>query len=93
MASYTAPLRDMRFVLEELLADEGIRDLPGAEDLTPDLIEAVLGEAAKFCEAVVAPLNQSGDEEGCRYENGAVHTPAGFPEGVPARDRSLRSGG
>jgi butyryl-CoA dehydrogenase len=80
MASYTAPLRDMRFVLYELLGGEDLAALPGYEDFTPDLIDPVLDEAAKLCEQVLHPLNRSGDEEGCLLENGVVRTPTGFKE-------------
>jgi alkylation response protein AidB-like acyl-CoA dehydrogenase len=80
MASYTAPLRDMRFILYELLDGEDLTALPGYEDFTPDLIDPVLDEAAKLCEQVLHPLNRSGDEEGCLLENGVVRTPKGFKE-------------
>ncbi|MEB3067374.1 acyl-CoA dehydrogenase, partial [Parvimonas micra] len=49
-------------------------------EITPDLTEAVLNEAAKICEGVLLPLNRSGDEEGCTLENGVVRTPAGFKD-------------
>ena len=66
MLSYKAPLRDMRFVRDELLDFPALfASLPGCEDFTPDLIDAILAEAAKFCENVLAPLYRSGDEEGC----------------------------
>ena len=55
-------------------------ELPGYEDFTPDLVDAVLEEAAKICEEVLLPLNRSGDEEGCTLENGVVRTPKGFKE-------------
>ncbi|MGI9333779.1 MAG: acyl-CoA dehydrogenase C-terminal domain-containing protein [Gammaproteobacteria bacterium] len=80
MATYQAPLRDMRFVLNELLAEERAKPLPGCEEFTPDLIDAVLGEAAKFCETVLQPTNEAGDREGCKYENGVVRTPSGFKD-------------
>lgn len=80
MPSYQAPLRDMRFVLYELFDGEGVSALPGLEDFTPDLIDPVLEEAAKVCQDVLAPLNRSGDEEGCLLENGVVRTPSGFKE-------------
>jgi len=89
MATYKAPLRDMRFVLHELLgADEVFADL-GYEEVSADLIDAVLEEGAKLCEQVVFPTNRTGDLEGCRLENGAVRTPTGFREAY-AR---LREGG
>jgi alkylation response protein AidB-like acyl-CoA dehydrogenase len=78
MAAYAAPLRDMRFVMEELVDFAALQRLPGYEDVSPDLAETVLEEAAKVCEEVLHPLNRSGDEEGCHLENGVVRTPKGF---------------
>jgi alkylation response protein AidB-like acyl-CoA dehydrogenase len=80
MQIYTAPLRDMRFVLNELHADDGFGNLPAFADITPDLTEAVLEEAAKLCQEVLLPLNASGDDEGCHFAQGAVRTPSGFIE-------------
>jgi alkylation response protein AidB-like acyl-CoA dehydrogenase len=80
MTTYSAPLRDMRFVLHELLEIGELATLPGYEDATPDLIDAVLEEGAKLAENVLFPLNRSGDEEGCSVENGVVRTPKGFKE-------------
>ncbi|MFM7272309.1 MAG: acyl-CoA dehydrogenase C-terminal domain-containing protein [Gammaproteobacteria bacterium] len=81
MLSYQAPLRDMRFVRDELLDFPGLyRSFPGCEDFTPELIEQVLTEAARFCEEVLAPLYQSGDREGCTWTPEGVRTPAGFRE-------------
>ncbi len=80
MQVYDAPLRDMRFVLNELHNDDGFGDLPAFEEFTPDLTDAILEEAGKFCREVLLPLNRSGDEEGCTHENGAVRTPKGFKE-------------
>jgi alkylation response protein AidB-like acyl-CoA dehydrogenase len=80
MASYKAPLRDMRFALYELLGGEDLASLPGYEDFTRDLLDPVLDEAAKLCEQVLHPLNRSGDEEGCLLVNGVVRTPKGFKE-------------
>ena len=70
----------MRFVLHELLSDEQIEALPGNEDFTPDVLNAVLDEAGRFCSTVLQPLNRSGDEQGCRLENGVVRTPDGFKQ-------------
>jgi alkylation response protein AidB-like acyl-CoA dehydrogenase len=70
----------MRFVLHELLEVGRPPALPGYEEATPDLIDAVLEEGAKLAENVLFPLNRSGDEEGCTYENGVVRTPRGFKE-------------
>ncbi len=79
MASYTAPLRDMRFVLHELLgAEERLTTLPGYEEATTELIDAALDGVAKLCEEVLQPINRGGDEHGCRFENGVVRTPPGF---------------
>ena len=78
MASYKAPLRDMRFALYELHDVEGLARLPGYEEMKRDLLDPVLDEAAKFCEEILQPLNRSGDEEGCTFENGVVRTPQGF---------------
>ncbi|MGB9429224.1 MAG: acyl-CoA dehydrogenase [Gammaproteobacteria bacterium] len=80
MASYTAPLQDMQFVLNELADLAGVARLPGYGEATPDLVETVLNAAAKFAAEVLAPLNQSGDQEGAKYKNGAVTTPKGFKQ-------------
>lgn len=81
MQTYTAPLRDMRFVLHELHPAPA---LPGHEEFTPELLDTVLEEAGKFCSEVLLPINASGDEEGCHYENGVVRTPKGFKEAYAA---------
>jgi alkylation response protein AidB-like acyl-CoA dehydrogenase len=78
MPTYKAPLRDMRFVLEELLDVGQVSRLPGHEEATPDTIAAILAAGAELCENELAPLNRPGDEEGCHFENGVVRTPAGF---------------
>ena len=80
MATYKAPLRDMRFALYEMHDVESLTKYPGYEEMSRDLLDAVLEESAKFCEEVLFPLNRSGDEEGCHYENGVVRTPKGFIE-------------
>ena len=64
MPSYNAPVRELRFVLNELLAITECTDIPGYGDVSDDLVDAVLDGAAKVAEEVWAPLNQSGDEEG-----------------------------
>ncbi len=84
MQTYNAPLRDMRFVIHELHDSAGLAKLPGLEDATPDLVNAVLEEAAKFIGAVLLPLNASGDAEGCHYADNAVRTPKGFKEAYRA---------
>src|SRR5260370_11120449 len=78
MTLYKAPLREYRFVLQELFDVGELAKLPGYEEATPDVFEAVLEEGAKIAEEVLFPLNRSGDEEGCTYENGTVRTPKGF---------------
>ncbi len=80
MQNYTAPLRDMRFVLHELHDSSSLNHLPGLEEMTPDLLDTILEEAAKIMTAVLLPLNASGDAQGCRLENGVVHTPEGFKD-------------
>ncbi|TPW29081.1 acyl-CoA dehydrogenase [Martelella alba] len=84
MQVYNAPIRDMRFVLHELIGMSDYQTFPGLEDVTPDLADAILEEAAKFCTEQLLPINASGDEEGCRLENGVVRTPKGFPEAYRA---------
>ena len=80
MQTYRAPLRDIRFVLDELLDVAQLAALPGFEEAPPDVIHAMIEEGARLCENTLLPLNRAGDEEGCRYENGAVCTPRGFKE-------------
>ena len=89
MQAYTAPLRDMRFVLHELFADDQFDASAGFAEFTPDLYDAVLEEAAKMAQDILLPLNASGDLEGCQYENGVVRTPKGFKEAYNA----FREGG
>ncbi|MCC2600890.1 acyl-CoA dehydrogenase C-terminal domain-containing protein [Sphingopyxis yananensis] len=81
MPVYRAPVQDMLFLLNDVLRIEQYADLPGFANATPDMVEAVLTEAGKFCEEILFPLNQSGDLEGCtRHADGSVTTPAGFKE-------------
>jgi len=80
MPTYKAPVRDFQFLLHELLELDKYKDLEGFEEATPDLVNAILEEAAKFSEEVLQPLNQIGDEEGCTLENGVVTTPTGFKD-------------
>jgi len=81
MPEYKAPLRDIKFVMNELLdSDQHYANLEGAEDATPDMIDAIVQEGAKFCEQVLSPLNQVGDKEGCTLNEGGVKTPTGFKE-------------
>src|ERR1700676_3407719 len=81
MPTYRAPVDEVMFLLRDVLHVERYNNLPGFAEATPDLVEAVLAEAAKFCEDVVAPLNRVGDKEGCRrHGDGTVTTPPGFKD-------------
>jgi alkylation response protein AidB-like acyl-CoA dehydrogenase len=80
MPTYKTPIRDLRFVLYELLGAEDLATLPGYESATPDVMMAAIEQTGQLCEEVLLPLNSRGDEEGCRYENGVVTTPAGFKD-------------
>ncbi|MFZ0695244.1 MAG: acyl-CoA dehydrogenase family protein, partial [Alphaproteobacteria bacterium] len=80
MATYSAPLRDIYFVLHELLDIGQLSRIAAFEAATRDVVDAALKEAAKLCERVLFPLNRSGDEEGCHFENGVVRTPSGFKD-------------
>ncbi len=81
MPVYKAPLRDIRFVQNELLDFPAhYAALPGGADATPETVEAILEEGARFCEEVLAPLNRVGDTEGCTWSADGVKTPTGFKE-------------
>jgi len=81
MPSYKAPTKDLRFVLHDVLkVDELYASLPAFEDVSPDLIDAIIEQGAKFCEDVLAPLNESGDAEGCHWSADGVRTPKGFAD-------------
>ncbi len=79
MPTYTAPTKDMQFVLHDVLKVSE-STIPGYADLEADFTSAVLEEAGKLTSEVLAPLNAVGDKEGCRLENGVVYTPTGFKE-------------
>ena len=80
MPDYKAPLRDISFVMNEVLESEKLyQTLPGYEEATDDLMNAIVEEGAKFAENVLSPLNQSGDEEGCPWSEEGVKTPRAFP--------------
>ncbi|MDP0561356.1 MAG: acyl-CoA dehydrogenase C-terminal domain-containing protein [Candidatus Endonucleobacter sp. (ex Gigantidas childressi)] len=81
MPEYKAPLRDIRFVRNDLLNyTDHYTNLPGAEDTTPDMVDAILDEGARFCEQILSPLNKIGDQQGCTLTNNCVKTPDGFKE-------------
>ena len=88
MPTYTAPVKDMQFLLHEVL-EVTRSDVPGYDELEPDFTSAVLEEAGKLASDVLAPLNPVGDREGCRLENGVVRTPTGFKEAY----EQVREGG
>jgi 3-(methylthio)propanoyl-CoA dehydrogenase len=78
--SYTPPRKDMQFVLHELVGLGAVSSLPGCEEVTPDLVDAILDEAGKLASDVLAPINWSGDKQGAKWHNGAVTTPDGFKQ-------------
>jgi len=84
MSDYRAPLREMRFVMDELAGLSEVAGLPGFEDASADLADAILTEAAKFSGEVLAPLNRVGDREGCRWTPDGVTTPNGWKEAYQA---------
>ncbi|NAZ36436.1 acyl-CoA dehydrogenase C-terminal domain-containing protein [Rubellimicrobium sp. CFH 75288] len=88
MQIFKSPVRDMQFVLHDVLRI-GAEDIPGYRDLDRETTEAILEEAAKVAEGLLLPLNEVGDREGCRLENGVVRTPPGFREAFDA----VREGG
>ena len=81
MPAYKAPLRDMRFLINEVFDFPAhYAKLSNGAEATPDMVDSILDECAKFCEEELAPLNLSGDEEGCRLVDGVVKTPKGFKQ-------------
>lgn len=80
MTTYTAPVNDIFFVLNHLAGAEELSRFPGFEDATPDMLEAILDEANKLASDVLAPLNQSGDQQGSVLVNDKVKVPDGFSE-------------
>ena len=81
MPDYKAPLRDIKFVMSELLdSEQHYASINGGEDATPDMVDAIIVEGARFCEQVLSPLNQVGDREGCTLADDVVTTPTGFKE-------------
>ncbi|MGO8847196.1 MAG: acyl-CoA dehydrogenase C-terminal domain-containing protein [Methylocella sp.] len=85
MPSYKAPVEEILFLLSDVFPIQRYNNLPGFAEATPDLIEAILSEAAKLCEETLLPLNQPGDRTGCiRNKDGSVATPRGFKEAYRA---------
>lgn len=80
MPQYTTPLKDFRFLLHDVFSVSALSRTDHFRDSTPDIFDAVLEEAAKFSENILAPINRSGDEQGCTAANGVVTTPEGFRE-------------
>lgn len=80
MPQYKAPIRDFQFLLQDYLKIEQYKSVPGFADCGPELMNPVIDEAAKLCEEVLFPINQSGDKQGLRYDNGRVIMPDGFKE-------------
>ena len=79
MPTYRAPVESVMFLLRDVLGYERFSNLPGFADAPLDTVAAILGEAGRFCESVLQPLNRVGDRQGCRREaDGSVVTPDGF---------------
>jgi len=101
MPEYKAPIRDIKFVMQELLDCDAHYQHYGYEDASLDMVDAIISEAAKFTEQIVAPLNQIGDEQGCTWNDGEVKTPDGFKDaycqyvegGWPTLSQPLEFGG
>ncbi|HEX6734290.1 MAG TPA: acyl-CoA dehydrogenase N-terminal domain-containing protein, partial [Azonexus sp.] len=84
MSDYIAPIKDIRFVMDEIAGLASISQLPGFEEATPDLADAIVEEAGKFTAGILAPLNRVGDREGCQLGAAGVTTPAGWKEAYQA---------
>ena len=81
MAQYKAPLRDMQFVLHDVLGiEQHYAGIPVFADTNRELVDSILEAGAQFCENELSPINRSGDEEGCQFNDGEVSTPKGFKE-------------
>ena len=81
MLTYKAPIADIKFLFEDVFGYyQHYEKYPEFEEATPDLVDAIFQECAKFCENELLPMNQSADKEGCTFDNGKVTTPKGFKE-------------
>ncbi len=81
MPTYTAPLQDYKFIIEDVLNTyQDYAQIPQFSEIDSELIDSILSEAGRFAEQEIQPLNQAGDLEGCRVENGEVFTPTGYKE-------------
>ncbi|MEX2617876.1 MAG: acyl-CoA dehydrogenase [Alphaproteobacteria bacterium] len=84
MSTYNAPIRDMKFLFHDLGLLKAVQELPGCEDASADLVDAILEESGKLAGGILAPLNTVGDTEGAVLENGMVRTAKGFTEAYRA---------
>ena len=83
MAEYVAPIKDMQFVLKHVVGLDQVNTLPGWEEVTEDVVDAILEEAGKLASEVLSPLNATGDRTGARWKDGEVTTP---PDPAKPRD-------
>jgi hypothetical protein len=89
MPAYKAPLDDIRFVLFDVLKADSLAELPGFADATQDLVSAVLEAAGEFAASELQPINHSGDDEGCHYENGTVTTRRASRKPMPSSSKAV----
>ena len=80
MAEYIAPIKEMQFVLKHVVGLDQVNRLPGWEEVTEDVVDAILEQAGKLAHDVISPLNVIGDRQGAKWKDGAVTTPPGFKE-------------
>jgi len=84
MAFYNPPIKDMQFIINDYLRLQDYRMFPVLSELSDDLVEPILSEAGRVCKDMLLPLNQTGDEEGCKIVDNTVQTPKGFQEAYDA---------
>ncbi len=85
MTHYTAPIADLKFLFEDVFDFYSLyQKYPAYQEANKDLVEMIMSECAKFCEAELSPLYQSGDKEGCHFDKGQVTTPEGFKQAYQA---------